>query len=276
MKRFFSIVLSLTLMLTMAVTAFAADSANFKVTLVSENKSQAVITIDYDGGSAYSCLDMEIVFSSRLTIASTEKGSGLKNFLAENENSISTSNVDGNRFISAFASIDPFKVVKGKDLYKITLKKTSGGNLTKNDVKVNVTNCGLLKSGTTDITMLKSSIAYGFVNAPSTTVKKTSATKNTTETTTVGETTTKTGETTTVAETTVENSESLLTEEFEPNYDSETYDSLQADTDEEKDTKSVDRKKIIVIAAAAICCLLVIGAVIIYIVKKTKSDVFKD
>jgi len=310
MKRVISLIMALALMLTMAVTAFASETVKFSVNVVSESNTEAVVTIDYEGGPGYNALDMTVSFSSRISIVEAKKGEALKTFLSENENAISSSNIKDNTVVTAYASIDPFKATGGKDLYRISIKKSSADKLKKSDVKLTVSNCGTLKSDG-DVQTLTTSVTYTFddtvettkptaksttkpteKSTSKTTEKSTSKTtsKNTTKkgetTTKAGETTTKLGETTTIAGETTTLTETTTEEGFAgfaeiSGEDSSDGDALFADSyneknEEKSDSKQLDKKKIIIVGAAALCCLLVIAAVVFFIINKSKKDSFED
>ncbi len=302
MKRVISLIMALALMLTMAVTAFASETVKFSVNVVSESNTEAVVTIDYEGGPGYNALDMTVSFSSRISIVEAKKGEALKTFLSENENAISSSNIKDNTVVTAYASIDPFKATGGKDLYRISIKKSSADKLKKSDVKLTVSNCGTLKSDG-DVQTLTTSVTYTFDDTVETTKPTAKSTSKTTEkstskttaktttkkgetTTKAGETTTKLGETTTIAGETTTLTETTTEEGFAgfaeiSGEDSSDGDALFADSyneknEEKSDSKQLDKKKIIIVGAAALCCLLVIAAVVFFIINKSKKDSFED
>lgn len=295
MKRFFSLFLSVILMLTLAVPALGAETVKFKVTVVSENATQAVVTIDYDGGSSFSCLDLEIALSSKLTVVSGGQSAGLKAFrdYADDKGgaAIGAFNTESKPIKSTFATTVPYEAVNGKDLYKLTLKKSTADKITKNDVKVTITNCGILKNGG-DIVDLSPSIAYAqssyvaptkpttktTTKATTKTTKKTDASKQTTtkasETTKAGETTTLTEATTVAGETTTLEFYTLgemVTEDVIG-----TLEDNDNELEKSKEQAEKDKKKIILIGVGAACCVIVIAGVLIYVVKKAKKEESMD
>ena len=148
MKKIISIIIAAVMAFCLCLPAFAAQSATFAVNVVSEDNTKAVVSIDYEGGTAFNCLDFEVTLSSRVSIEKSANGAGLRNFkiyTEDNENGVvlTSFNKDANPMMFTFASITGFKAVNGKDLLVLTLKKTSSAKLTEKDVKLKVTNCGI-------------------------------------------------------------------------------------------------------------------------------------
>ena len=149
MKKFISVIIAAVMAFCMFIPALAADKAKFGVTLVSEDDSKAVVSVDYNGGSTFNCLDFEVKLSGRLKVEKCENGAGLRNFkiyvddLNTEDATLSSFNKDSNPIAFTFATTADFKAVNGKDLLVITLKKTTKDKLTADDVKLTVTNCGV-------------------------------------------------------------------------------------------------------------------------------------
>ena len=148
MKKIISIIIAAVMAFCLCLSAFAAQSATFAVNVVSEDNTKAVVSIDYEGGAAFNCLDFEVTLSSRVSVEKSANGAGLRNFkiyTEDNENGVvlTSFNKDANPMMFTFASITGFKAVNGKDLLVLTLKKTSSAKLTEKDVKLKVTNCGI-------------------------------------------------------------------------------------------------------------------------------------
>ncbi len=270
MKKIISIFIAVATVFCLCLPVLAAESATFSVDVVSESDTKAVVSIDYEGGAAFNCLDFEVELSKRLSVEKCATGAGLRNFkiYANDLNSdlgdtvIMSFNKDTNPVKFTFASITGFKAVNGKDLLTLTLKKTSADKLKADDVKLKVSNCGVSGSTadsviTVDVktvqiggsSEVKTSAASGQVG---TAVEKTgSATKageTTTVTTTAGSSETSEETTTTAAE------------------------SVSESTDGSSDTKTTDKKKIVIVAAAALIVLAVIIAGVAVIAKKAKKD----
>ena len=261
MKRIISIFVTAVIAMSLCVTAFAADSAKFAVNVVSENDTKAIVTIDYEGGLSFNCLDFEVELSDRVSVMNCDKGAGLRNFLINHmdDGIVSSFNDNTNPIGFAFASIVAFKAENGKDMLTITLKKNSADKLTAKDVKLTVTNCGVSGNDSSTVNDIKSTAIQignetGEVTAAApgqagTTAPKTTAASATTQATTV-----KDGETTTAGDSKT---------------DSEDRELTPATEEEKKST--ADKKKIVTIAALAAATLAVIVAAVIYIVYKAKK-----
>lgn len=151
MKKIVSIIIAAVMAFCLCLPAFAAQSATFAVNVVSESDTRAIVSIDYEGGAAFNCLDFEVKLSKRLSVEKCATGAGLRNFkiYADDLNAnlgdtvIMSFNKDSNPIKFTFASISGFKAVNGKDLLTLTLKKTSADKLKADDVKLTVTNCGI-------------------------------------------------------------------------------------------------------------------------------------
>lgn len=250
--------------MSLCVAAFAADSAKFAVNVVSENDTKATVTIDYEGGLSFNCLDFEVELSDRVNVMNCDKGAGMRNFLInhdDNHDDISASslNADSNPIKFSFISITAFKAENGKDLLTITLKKNSADKLTSKDVKLTVTNCGVSGNDSSTVNDIKSTAIQignetGEVTAAAqgqagATAPKTTAASATTQATTV-----KDGETTTAGDSKTDSEDKELTPA----------------TEEEKKS-TADKKKIVTIAALAAATLAVIVAAVVYIVYKAKK-----
>ena len=262
MKRIISIFVTAVIAMSLCVAAFAADSAKFAVNVVSENDTKATVTIDYEGGLSFNCLDLEVELSDRVSVMNCEKGAGLRNFMINHDSKdmVLSFNDTTNPIGFAFASIVEFKAENGKDLLTITLKKNSADKLTSKDVKLTVTNCGVSGSDSSTVTDIKSTAIQignetGEVTAAApgqagTAAPKTTAASATTEVTTVND-----GETTTAEDTKTDSEDRELTPETE-----------------ETKKSTADKKKIVIIAALAAATLAVIVAAVVYIVHKTKNS----
>ena len=261
MKRIISIFVTAVIAMSLCVAAFAADSAKFAVNVVSENDTKAVVSIDYEGGLAFNCLDFDVELSDRVSVMNCDKGAGMRNFLINHDDSgASRLNADSNPIKFAFISITAFKAENGKDLLTITLKKNSADKLTSKDVKLIVTNCGVSGSDSSTVTDIKSTAIQignetGEVTAAApgqagTAAPKTTAASATTEVTTVND-----GETTKAEDTKTDSEDRELTPETE-----------------ETKKSTADKKKIVIIAALAAATLAVIVAAVVYIVHKTKNS----
>lgn len=270
MKKIISIIIAAVMAFCLCLPAFAAQSATFAVNVVSESDTRAIVSIDYEGGAAFNCLDFEVKLSKRLSVEKCATGAGLRNFKIYAEDNyedlngqvITSFNKDINPMKFTYISLAGFKAVNGKDLWVITLNKSSADKLTSDDVKLTVTNCGI--SGSTADSVItaeakiipiggssevKTSAAAGQAG---TTVAKTSGTS-------------KAGETTSV--TTTAGSSELSAESTTP-----VAESTSDKNGENNGTKTTDKKKIVVVGAAALIVLAIIVVAVVVIAKKYKKE----
>lgn len=270
MKKIVSIIIAAVMAFCLCLPALAAQSATFAVNVVSESDTRAIVSIDYEGGAAFNCLDFEVKLSKRLSVEKCATGAGLRNFKIYAEDNyedlngqvITSFNKDINPMKFTYISLAGFKAVNGKDLWVITLNKLSADKLTSDDVKLTVTNCGL--SGSTadsvitveakiipigGLSEVKTSAAAGQAG---TTVAKTSGTS-------------KAGETTSV--TTTAGSSELSAESTTP-----VAESTSDKNGENNGTKTTDKKKIVIVGAAALIVLAIIVVGVVVIAKKYKKE----
>ena len=80
MKKIISIILAAVTALCLFIPALAAENSRFGVTVVSENDTKAVVSIDFNGGTAFNCLDFEVELSNRVSVEKCAIGAGLRNF----------------------------------------------------------------------------------------------------------------------------------------------------------------------------------------------------
>lgn len=247
--------------------AFAADNSRFGVTVVSESDTKAVVSIDFNGGTAFNCLDFEVKLSGRVSVTDCSNGAGLRNFkiyvgdLGTQDATVSSFNKDSNPIKFTFATTVGFKAVNGKDLLVITLKKNTADKLTASDVKLTVTNCGISGANATSAIIInttvtqigdKTDVAPATVPGQAgTTVAKTTTAKN--------------GETTV---TTTSDSQDVTSRTEVTDSQSETTTAEETSSE----NKSSSRNKIIIIAALALSMIAVIAAGVIYIARKYKKE----
>lgn len=268
MKRIISLVLAVITALCLCMPAFAADNSRFGVTVVSESDTKAVVSIDFNGGTAFNCLDFEVKLSGRVSVTDCSNGAGLRNFkiyvgdLGTQDATVSSFNKDSNPIKFTFATTVGFKAVNGKDLLVITLKKNTADKLTASDVKLTVTNCGISGANATSAIIInttvtqigdKTDVAPATVPGQAgTTVAKTT-------------TTAKNGETTV---TTTSDSQDVTSRTEVTDSQSETTTAEETSSE----NKSSSRNKIIIIAALALSMIAVIAAGVIYIARKYKKE----
>lgn len=269
MKKFISIILAAATALCLFIPAFAAENSRFGVTVVSENDTKAVVSIDFNGGTAFNCLDFEVELSNRVSVEKCAIGAGLRNFKIYaqdnykdiNSTVLTSFNKDVNPMKFSYISLIRFKAVNGKDLLVITLKKDTADKLTSKDVKLTVINCGISGEqaasaviiGTT-VTQIgeKSNTPVTVPGQAGTTVAKTSSAAKTDATT---------------AATTVDSSKTTVQTEITDEHSGQT-----PDANAETEKKQPDRNKIIIVAALAISMIAVIAAGVIFIAKKYKKE----
>ena len=252
MKKNISIIIAAVMAFCLCLPAFAAQSATFAVNVVSEDNTKAVVSIDYEGGTAFNCLDFEVTLSSRVSVEKSANGAGLRNFkiyTEDNENGVvlTSFNKDANPMMFTFASITGFKAVNGKDLLVLTLKKTSSAKLTEKDVKLKVTNCGISGATANEVISVNAQVIQA-----GTAVDKTNASVRTT---------------TTSAVTTTADSSELSAEST-----TSVAESTSDKNGENNGTKTTDKKKIVIVGAAALIVLAVIVVGVVVIAKKYKKE----
>lgn len=142
MKKFFALIISVVFVMLTCVTASAESVANFNITLVSETDTQAVITIDFEGGTGFSGLDFDMkVDSKKVKVTGAEKGAGFANFEKQAGTAFALININADPIKATALTLNSFRVVDGKDIFKITLKKLTKDKLDSDDVVIDITNC---------------------------------------------------------------------------------------------------------------------------------------
>lgn len=148
MKKLISVFVCLVMVLSLLpVTVLAADEIDFTLRIKEETDNELTLTLDYDGGTGFSALDIEISFDKiRLELKSCEKGDGytaFEKYLEKNgAASICSINQESNPVKVAVANTLGFKAVDGKKSV-LTLKfaKVPGTKFAKEDVIFEFTNC---------------------------------------------------------------------------------------------------------------------------------------
>lgn len=142
MKKFFALIISVVFVMLTCVTASAESVANFNITLVSETDTQAVITVDFDGGTGFSGLDFDMkVDSKKVKVTGAEKGAGFSNFEKQAGTAFALININADPIKATALTLNSFRVIDGKDIFKITLKKLTKDKLDSDDVVIDITNC---------------------------------------------------------------------------------------------------------------------------------------
>ena len=142
MKKILCLIFACVLIMLSAVTASAENVSKFNLKLVTEDDTQAVLILDFDGGTPFSGLDFNVVVNEKKAkVASIIDGQGLVNFKAQAEAAVSQSNIESNPAMVTAAMIPGYRNVDGSDLFKITITKLEKEKLTSEDVVIEVTNC---------------------------------------------------------------------------------------------------------------------------------------
>ncbi|MBQ5591820.1 MAG: hypothetical protein IIU80_02640 [Clostridia bacterium] len=142
MKKFFALIVSVVLVIMTCVTASAESVANFNITLVSETDSEAVVTLDFNGGTGFSGLDFDMtVDSKRVKVTGAEKGAGFANFEKQAGTAFALININADPIKATVLTLNAFRIVDGKELFKITLKKLTKDKLDSDDLVIDITNC---------------------------------------------------------------------------------------------------------------------------------------
>ncbi|MBQ8783381.1 MAG: hypothetical protein IJZ57_06380 [Clostridia bacterium] len=148
MKKLISVVICLLMVLSLLpFTVSAADEIDFTLRIKEETDSELTLTLDYDGGTGFSALDIEIAFDRiRLELKSCEKGDGyvaFEKYLNDNnEASICSINQNENPVKAAIANTLGFKAIDGKkSVLVLKFAKVPGTKFAKEDVTFEFTNC---------------------------------------------------------------------------------------------------------------------------------------
>lgn len=148
MKKIISVFICAIMVLSLLpFTASAADEIDFALRIKSETDNEVVLTLDYDGGTGFGALDIDISYDKvRLECKSCEKGDGYVAFekYVNDENALAMCSINTkvNPIKVSMANTVAFKSVGGKKSV-VTLKfaKVPGTKFAKDDVKVEFTNC---------------------------------------------------------------------------------------------------------------------------------------
>ena len=285
MKKLLSVLLAVSMIFMLAIPCFAAKAAKFSVKKASETDSEIVVSVDYEGGSTFSCFDIEVTYNEKkLKVTEAYDGDGLDAFIRDakkNEGAMVASviNKDNNPIKDSMAITASFKVVDGKDLLVVKFKKLSKDKITADDVKVVFTNCA---TQTEKVQASVSNLIGGGTaasQAPVTTSKAAQPTKNPEASTAPTDKTEKNSDTAVSEKTDDKSSEAsseAKTDAAEKSEITEAESEIAAESSQTETLSETEKpsntKKIIAISAAAVCVLFVIAAVCIYISKKNKKE----
>lgn len=272
MKKIISVLLALLSVFILAVPCFAATPAKFSITLVSEDNTSAVVSVDYAGGSTFGAFDFDLKYNAKkLKANSAYSGDGMDAFakyVQKNNGAILPPQINFavNPIKVSCASTIPFKAVNGKDLCVFSFKKLTKEKINADDLNLVFTSC-TSENGSTVKTEVSSSLTPSGTTVPA----KTTEAKTTAKTTSVASASDKTtsssvsDKTSGNVKTTEAASASSVSEIATDNSQI-----TQAENQQENTAKG-NTKKIVIVAALAVCMLFVIVAVCIYVVKKTKK-----
>lgn len=266
MKKFLSLFLTFAFAFMLALPCFAASAARFNINLVSESNTEAVISIDYEGGTAFACFDAELKYNDKkLKATEAYDGDGGLAFAKAAKMDggliVTAINPETNPIKAMLATTVEYKNVDGKDIFVVKFKKLVKEKLTGSDVSLVFTNC--MNSERVVInTEVTSSLAGRGEAVESTAQNPSAPTKS-------------------------ENTAQQPSSEAAPVNTEDKTDSQPVDegsseaskgeassdkTAEIKDEKPLGNKKIIVVASAAAVMVAVIVVGCIYVVKKTKNN----
>ena len=269
MKKFLSLIIALIMTASMAVVSFAANKANFSITSISETDKELVISVDYDGGSSFSCFDFELsVNTDKLEIVKSEEGKGVKSFneyaSSNGGSSFPMSNIVSKGLLKAsFVSLVNYKNIKEKDIFIITIKKLKSGNVQKGDVTLKFTSCAIMDSNgnVTEVTPVITSKISGTENTSSKAQSTATSADNS-----VGKTQNEDKSNTSVSE----NSQTVQEITQQSITQQQADDSIPQQTEETEQNNNSTVKTVIIILASALALAIAVTAVVIIVKKKKK------
>ncbi|MBR6531721.1 MAG: hypothetical protein IKT61_04405 [Clostridia bacterium] len=262
MKRFFALIVSAVIVILSCVTASAAGLAKFNITLVSETDKQAVVTIDFNGGTGFSGFDFDVITDEkRVEVVSAENGKGFSAFQKQANAAFALINPDSVPVKGTMVVMPAYRNIgENKDLYVITLKKLTKEPLSYKDFSIEITNC--IDSNYNIIeTSLTTDLQGTVQDEPSSSsVNSTEAPENSTD----ASTDTQNPEFTNSVEGT--SGEVIDIEPNAPDAEEIPEDTLDDDSDNKK-----DGTKGIIIAVAAVVLVAAAGGITAVVMKKKKS-----
>ena len=270
MKKFLSAVLTAAVLsLCFILPSFAAQSADFKITLAEQSDKTVTVTFDFVSGTGFSALDFEIKYNNvKLTLNECDYGDGFtafQKYLSEN-NSTSISNINDkvNPIKVAMAMLKPFKAVKGGSLVKMSFSKIPGTKLSENDITVKITNCQ-----TADFKDIAVSVTTDLGSSGSSGSNSTQYPQMTSVDSAVGENDSEIGEAPAESSSASQQGESTPAQ-TQDNSLPQSQISAEDSAAQSADSSNV---RTAIIIAAAVLCLAGIGTVIVmYIKNKKRKD----
>ncbi len=142
MKKILCFISVCVMLMLSTVTSSAAAESKFKLRLVSENDTQAVLSLDFAGGTSFSAIDFNVeVNTKKVKVTDIVDGKGMINFKIQAQAAVSQPNIKGDIAMVTAAMIPGYRNVDGEDLFVITLKKLTKETITADDIKIVFTNC---------------------------------------------------------------------------------------------------------------------------------------
>lgn len=142
MKKILCLVTVCVMLMLTTVTSSAASDAKFKLKIVSETDTQAVVSLDYEGGASFAAIDFTVEPNKdKAEVTKITDGKGMISFKMQAQAVISQPNVKNGKGLVTAAMIPGYRNVDGEDLFVITLKKLTKDPLTADDIKIVFSNC---------------------------------------------------------------------------------------------------------------------------------------
>lgn len=148
MKKIFAFLICAVMVLSfIPVTVNAADGAEFKLCVVSQDEKSVTVSLDFAGGTGFCALDASIKYNNlKLTLENCQFASGFaafKNYLeSQGGMTIFNANNDSNPIKISIATTIPYKIVNNDGaVIKLKFSKIAGVNLSAEDISVSFDNC---------------------------------------------------------------------------------------------------------------------------------------
>lgn len=267
MKKIISLLICIVLFASlMPLHVSAADSADFKIAVISQNDKTVSITFDFVSGTAFSAFDFQIKYNDvKLTLDKCEKGEGFKDFqkylIEKSETIISSVNSDSNPIKGSMASIEGFKIInKSGSILKMTFTKVPGTKLTKTDIEVKISNCQ-----TASFTNIKTTVTTDLTEQQNQTQGEGENSSNPSQGVSADD----------VEQNQGNNQQNQTNDDKEQNEaqnnGSDNNQPEQAENEQKESNKDESSSKKIIIIIAAVACAAGVGAVIIVFIKNSKK-----
>lgn len=256
MKKILCFISVVAVMMLSCVTASAVGETKFKLKLVSQSDTQAVLSFNHDSGSAVAALDFDVIVNeSKLKVTKIEDGDGLRNAKIQADAVIGTNNADKVPASASLAIVPGYRTVNDSDMYLITVKKLVKGDISANDIEIKIKNCenDQLQKNVTTITE-----DFGTSGNSTATEPSTGATKPSEGATDPTDGATKPSEA-------PENSTAATDTQTKP-------DDTETENQENAEDKGIDTTAIIIICAVAVVAGGAVAAVVIIKKKKSGND----